>query len=193
MLLTALAANALTPAQVLDKAYSALTKSKGVSASYTLTVSGQRQAGKIESLGNKFHISAGGLETWYDGKTQWNYNSRNKEVTISTPTPSEVASVSPYAMISSYKTLYSLQSLTSKIPGTYAIRLLPKNGKSPIKSAIIYVRSSDFQPCRLDVTSRDGAVSSVAITSIKTGQNFSSSAFTFQKSKYPNTEVIDLR
>lgn len=186
-------AAALTPSQVLDKAYASIAGSKGVTATYTITSGRHKSTGKISAAGNKFCIDSSGIITWYDGKTQWNYNAATSEVTVSTPTPAEVASISPYALISSYKTLYNLKSLTSKIPGTYAIQLRPKNSKSPIKNAVLYIRSKDFQPCRLDVTPQQGSASSVVITSIKTGLNLPASTFVFPKGKYPKAQVIDLR
>lgn len=184
---------ALTPAQVLDRSASALLKSKGVTANYTLSSSGQRQSGEIKAKGKKFYISAGGVQTWFDGATQWNYSPKHQEVTISRPTAAEIASASPYALVSSYKSNYTLSSLKSSIAGTYAIALKPKSKSNPVKQAVIYVRSSDFQPCRLDMVARNGTKSSIIITSIKTGVNLPDVTFVFPAKQYPKAEIIDLR
>lgn len=186
-------AYAINASQVLDRAASSLAKSKGVTAAYTLVSGSARQSGSIKSKGKKFVITAGGVTTWYDGHTQWNLNAASGEVTVSTPTAQELASGNPYLLVTSYKTHYTLKPLKSKIPGTYAIQLSPKSAQNPVKQAVIYIRSSDYMPCRLDVTPRKGSVTSVMITSIKKGVSLADSDFVFPKSRYPKVEVIDLR
>lgn len=188
-----LPAHALTAVQVLDKAASSLIKSKGITADYTLVSGGARHGGTIKAKGKKFVITAGGVTTWYDGRTQWNMNESTQEVTVSTPTAREVASSNPYLLVSSYKSTYTAKALKSKIPGTYAIQLLPKSGNNPVRQAVIYIRSSDFMPCRLDITPRSGAASSVMITSMKKGVSLPDATFVFPKSRYPGAEIIDLR
>ena len=186
-------AYALNASQVLDRAASSLAKSRGVTADYTLISGNSRQAGSMKSKGKKFVITAGGVTTWYDGHTQWNLNAASGEVTVSTPTMQELATGNPYLLVTSYKTHYSIKPLKSKIPGTYAIQLLPKSAQNPVRQAVIYIRSSDYMPCRLDVTPRKGSATSVVITSIKKGVSLADSDFVFPRTRYPEAEVIDLR
>ena len=53
--------------------------------------------------GNKFCLESGGIKTWFDGKTQWSYVEQNEEVNVSSPTPEEIQSVNPYALLTAYK------------------------------------------------------------------------------------------
>ncbi len=195
LLLLALAfpANALTAAQILDKSSASLLKSKGITAVYSIITNGRKTTGNISAKGKKFYISTSGVRTWYDGDTQWNYNTASEEVTVSRPTAAEVATLSPYSLISSYKTLYNPKALTSKLPGTYAIQLNPKSDRNSVKTAIVYIRTTDFLPCRLDLTLRDGSKSTVVITSLKTNQSLADAVFKFPKAKYPKADIIDLR
>ncbi len=193
LILAIVPAYAVNASQVLDRAASSLAKSRGVTADYTLVSGNSRQAGSIKSKGKKFVITAGGVTTWYDGRTQWNLNAASGEVTVSAPTMQELATGNPYLLVTSYKTHYSIKPLKSKIPGTYAIQLLPKSAQNPVGQAVIYIRSADYMPCRLDVTPRKGPATSVMITSIKKGVSLADSDFVFPKSRYPKAEVIDLR
>lgn len=178
---------------ILDKASSALIGSKGISASYTIKAGGQTQQGTLNVKGKKFSIINGDISTWYDGKTMWNYNHSDKEVTISTPTNQELATMNPYTLIASYKTLYTPQLQTSAIKGTYAISLIPKSAQSPVKKAVVYIRASDYQPVRLDVTSRNGSVSVIVVTNIRKGVSFTDASFVFPSAKYKGCGTIDLR
>lgn len=193
LLFFAAAAQAMQPAEVLDKAARVINSSGGITATYTMKVGGRSHTGSIAAKGKKFHINMGGIVTWYDGKNQWNLNTAAGEVTLSTPTAAEISSASPLVMVSSYKNTYRLQAVKSAIAGTYAVKLLPKSSTSTVKSAVIYVRKNSFQPCRLDVSSRDGSSSTIVITSLKTGQKLPDSRFVFPKSKYPKVTVVDLR
>lgn len=192
LLASSLGASALTPAQVLEKSSAALLKAGGVTATFTMQSGGQSVSGSFKAKGQKFVIEGGGITSWYDGKTQWDYNARHDECTISTPTPQEVATTSPYALVKNYKSLFTLKPLKSKIAGTYAVALHPRR-KGTVRSATIYIRASDFMPVRLDVTSSDGVVSVLAISGVKTGAKLADSQFTFPRSRYPKAEIIDLR
>jgi len=193
LVVTSVCGRALTASQILDKSAAMLLRSKGITAVYTVITAGNRQSGSIKVKGKKFYISYGNVQTWYDGRTQWNYNASSNEVTLSVPTSQELAYISPFALVSSYKTLYTSKPLKSRIPGTYAIQLSPKSSQNPVKVAVIYIRSTDFQPCRLDVNARSGHSSSYIITSVKKGLNISDKSFVFPKSSFRNVQVIDLR
>ena len=191
---TALGAK-ISATQVLDNAAGRLHKSGGIVASYTVKGSGNKVGvrGTLKVKGSKFAILDNNVSTWYDGATQWNYNVHSDECTVSTPTVSEISQINPYALLTGYKTLYKASMAKSKIFGTYAVKMTPVSRQNPVKSAVLYVRATDWQPVRIDLADRQNQTVTILITSIKTGQKLSDSAFTFPKSKYPKAEIIDLR
>lgn len=194
LLCIALGGWALTPSQILDKSASTLMKSKGVTAAYTVSMDGQKASGTLKAKGKKFFIDLSGTKSWYDGKNLWNFDMESQEVTLSVPTAKELATLSPYAFVSSYRNIYNPSALKSNIPGTYAIKLTPKNPKgSQIAVAVVYIRTSDFMPVRLDLTGRNKKVSTLTVTSIKTGVNIPDTQFVFPKSQYPKSRLVDLR
>lgn len=183
-----------TAQEIMKTAADRLLKAKGISAGYIVTVKGHGSVnGSIKVQGKSFVISHAQVSTWFDGKTQWNYSHSSNEVTISTPTPEEIQAVNPYALLSSYKSLYTATLEKSKIPGTYAILLTAKSKSSAVKKATLYLRHKDYQPARVDVTADDGSVSTIIITGIQTGQSYGPSTFRFNAKAYPGVTVVDLR
>ena len=127
----------LTANQIIDKCLTKFNTSKGISATYTIVGRNiSKQAGTIKIQGNKFAISHPSITTWYDGKTQWNYNSDSDEVTISSPSTSEIEMINPYAIVKNYKANYTATLSKSKIKGTYCIVLNAKSPKNQIKKNI---------------------------------------------------------
>ena len=82
---------------LLDRMAEAYRQAGAVSIRFAGT-----QSGTLEVKGDKFHLKSGGVETWFDGKTQWSYVEQNGEVNVSTPTPEELRGVNPYALVNSY-------------------------------------------------------------------------------------------
>lgn len=184
----------LTANQIIDKCLSTFNTSKGISATYTIVGRNiSKQSGTIKIQGNKFSISHPSITTWYDGKTQWNYNSDSDEVTISTPSSSEIEMINPYAIVKNYKANYTATLSKSKIKGTYCIVLNAKSPKNQIKKIYLYIKSGDYVPARLDIVSDNNSLSTIVITNYKSGQNFPSSDFVFSTKKYKSVTIIDLR
>lgn len=191
---TALQCNAITADQVLSNAASGFREAGGISASYTFsTKSGARSKGSIKVDGKKFHIETPDVMVCYNGVNQWEYVKASNQCTLTSPTYTETAQINPYAILSTYKNSYKATTVKSGIKGTYAIRLTPVSNYSPISKATLYVKSSDWQPVRLDVLDRNGNLTTIIISGISTGLKFQDSTFTFDKKKYPNAELIDLR
>ena len=85
--------------EILDALASAYGKSAGTEIVFGGTVDGT-----IGLKGEKFVLECAGVKSWFDGKTLWSYIEDSEEVNISTPTPEELQSINPYAMLGIYKT-----------------------------------------------------------------------------------------
>ena len=128
---------------ILDKAYGTYESSKGIKAEFTFAAMENntpqmQQKGTAVFKGNKFRIETASLNTWFDGKTQWVLIKDFDEVNISEPTLEEVASVSPLALLSMYKTGYKLGEPAEKTvngKNAYLIELTPTNNRSEFKTS----------------------------------------------------------
>lgn len=80
-LLQAVAQQDAKAESILNKMAATYRQAGGISLTF-----GGTQRGKLLLKGNKFYLESGGIQTWFDGKTQWSYVAQNEEVNVSTPT-----------------------------------------------------------------------------------------------------------
>ena len=177
--------------EILDKTLAVFQQSKGVSLTF-----GGSQEGTLMLQGTCFYLDCGGVKSWFDGKTQWSYVGENEEVTISTPTPEELQSVNPYAILTSYRQHYNYQYKGVKNQGgksNYEILLTPRtSGNHEISSVVLHI-STAYQPADISVKQSNGEQQKFIIRSYKTVQGLTAASFRFDAKKYPNAEIIDMR
>ncbi len=174
---------------ILDKTAAAYQKAEGIAITF-----GGTQKGILLLKGSCFYLDCAGVKSWFDGKTQWSYVQQNEEVTISNPTAEEIQSVNPYALITSYKTLFNYRykgAQTRNGRKGQEIVLTPRQ-KGDIQS-ITFTVSADYEPIYIGVKLSNGKTQEFNITSYQTHRNLSSSIFRFDAKKYPNAEIIDMR
>lgn len=175
--------------QILDRTASALQQAGGIRA----TFEGSNN-GTLLMKGEKFFLDCAGISSWFDGKTQWSYVSDNEEVTVSIPTPEELQGINPYALIQSYKNGYNYQykgkHTQNGIIG-HEVKLIPEHEQS-LKSITLFV-TEKYLPIYIKVEQDNGMADEIIITSCQTNQKLNDNVFVFDKKKYPNAEIIDMR
>jgi outer membrane lipoprotein-sorting protein len=175
--------------EVLDKTASVLKTGSGVKADFD----GSMQ-GTLKMRGAKFYLKANGMESWYDGKTQWSYLARAEEVSVSSPTPEEVQAVNPYLLLSSYQSGYQYEyagTLTYRGKQVHKVVLTPDK-VTTVRRITVYV-STGYQPIYIKVETTQGKAAEMYVTAYATGQNYSDATFRFDAKKYPNAEIVDMR
>ncbi len=184
---------------ILDKTYNLYTQSKGVGFDFTIKTSTGKttssQKGNVMAKGNKFRVTLPGMTTWFDGTTQWVLLRDNNEVNVSTPSESEIASISPIALMSMYKSGYNVKNAVSKIvsgKAAWSIELSPIK-KGDFSKIIVAVDKKNSQILQIIGYQQNGAVNTINIGSYNDKNNFPDAIFSFSKRNYPNVEVIDLR
>ncbi|MCM1021867.1 MAG: hypothetical protein NC343_06315 [Muribaculum sp.] len=155
----------------------------------------QQQQQIICIMGDKFKINSRQLAVWYDGRTQWTYLAQNKEVSITEPSPEELAEINPLLILGTLQSHYNARYLSNK--GDYPIiELTPKAGAEsvlPICKLIIKYKKNDYSPVSLRVEFDAGNTLDVNINSITRGINYPHSTFVFNKEQFPSAEIVDLR
>lgn len=181
------------PKTILDKAASTLKKEGGVTVGYTISSGGQSDKGTLEMMGRKFHSNMGDVETWFDGKDMWSYVKANNEVNLTAPKSSQLAKVNPYYFLDIYKKGYKLSTGTNTSK-YFEVILTAENPKSSISKAVVRIDKNNYHLKYIKVTNPKGMTVEVSVDSYKTmTQKFPTTAFQFNKAKYPKVEVIDLR
>ena len=175
--------------EILDKTTNALQQAGGIRATF-----GGTGNGTLLLKGNQFYLNSGGIQSWFDGKTQWSYLESSEEVNVSNPTPEELQTINPYALLSIYKNGYNYKYAGTKSRNGkqgFEVILTPEN-KQDITSITLFV-SQTYQPLYIKVEQNNKSANEIIVTSYQTNQPLDNATFKFDKKKFPNAEVIDLR
>lgn len=190
MLTLSLSAQQDTKAKdILDKTVEKYNQSKGISVIF-----GGSQSGKLLLKGEKFQLTTQDVTTWFDGQTQWSYLRQNEEVNISTPTPEELRAINPYAWLSLYKQGFNYRYSgvkTREGKQGHEIVLTPQT-KQDIQSITLLI-GSDYEPIYIGILPTEGQMQEFIVHNYRTQLNLNDNAFRFDKNKYPNAEIIDMR
>lgn len=181
-----------TPVQILRRSADKIRSAKSLNIAYTATADGHKYEGELVVQGNMFTITSPQMRSWYDGTTQWTYSSQIGEVNIITPTPEEVRQINPIAILNSFTDNYNASTLKSP-SGKSVVRLTAKNRKADIRSADITIDNKSLYPDRIVLSMSNNQTVTIDIRDIRTGSQIPAENFRFNKSRYPNVQVVDLR
>ncbi len=185
---------AVTAKSVLDSAASKLTGSNAMTAYFTVSQPGydSTTSGHITVSGDRFAIISDEMSSWYDGKIQWTYSPAINEVNITSPTPDELRQVNPFAIINAFRTEFNYR-LTSSSASAYTVELTPKKPSGEVSKAVITFDAKTWYPSVITITSTDHSTVIITVNDIKEVKSVPTSTFTFNKTKFPGVEIIDLR
>ena len=176
-------------AQVLDKVLVNITETSGIRMDF-----GGTENGFLLLKGEKFYLNNGSIQSWYDGKTQWSYVADTEEVTISHPTAEDLQGMHPYFILMRYKKDFGYSykgSQTRNGVKGHEIVLTPKHSDNG-EMIQVFV-SSNSQPLAMKIEQNGQALNEINVISFKSNQKLEDNMFRFNKTLYPNVEIIDLR
>jgi outer membrane lipoprotein-sorting protein len=136
------------------------------------------------------------IDTWFDGKTQWVLMKDLNEVNISHPSNEEIASISPLALLSMYKTGFTLDTPASGIingKNAFVINMSPTGSKSDFKKISVGIDKKTNSVLQVDITLKNGMRNKIDINDYNTNYNFTDTEFIFNKDQHKGVEVVDLR
>lgn len=195
-------AKAQNPADILDKAAQTYNNANGISASFVMRIHTPQQnitesfEGMIQMKGDKFTFKTPDMQVWFNGTTQWTYVDHIEELNVTNPTGEELQFTNPVVLLNSYKTgftpVYKGESTSANSKAAYDIELTPKK-KGDIINVELQIEKISGMPSRITVTTKNGVVSTISISQVKTNVNQPDSYFVFNKADFPDAEIIDLR
>ncbi len=179
---------------ILQRAAETFRRSGGVSASFAIHSSEGNSTGIIRLKGEKFVLEAGGMTTWFDGRTQWTYLPSSDEVNISEPTDEELQTLNPYAWLYLYDKGYDLQTLPAETSDIYKVKMSARSAEAQVEQLVLWLDKSSLHPMKFSITLA-GNVEPTLITvrDYRTRQAYTDAMFVFDPAEYPMAEVIDLR
>lgn len=153
-------------------------------------------SGSITMKGDKYRLSFMDIESFYDGKTLWNYLEDVNEVNISEPEANDDDIFNPKIIFTIYENDYKYQLITSStIEGeNYSIiDLYPIDMEEEYSRIRLQINTDLYQLKSATIFGKDGSNYTITISDYKTGQKVEDSFFTFNESDYPDVEIIDMR
>jgi outer membrane lipoprotein-sorting protein len=174
--------------KILDKVSVFLSNPEGVRIDFTGS-----ENGYLIMKGEKFYLNTQSIQSWYDGKTQWSYLTDNEEVNISSPTKEEIQAISPYHLLKRYKSDYTYIYIGQSKRKGKLVHEINLTSKSDIINDIKLIISDDNKPVAILFYRNNKLMSEVNITSLETDSKIDDKQFRFDKTKYPQVEIIDLR
>lgn len=186
---------------ILDKSLTAFENAGGIKASFLFTLENTKNktkevtTGSISMKGAKFMIESSEYKIWFDGNNQWVYMDGNDEVNLTKPDADEMQMINPATILSIYKKGFNYQSSGEKKVDGQSVQevvLIPQK-KSDWKKIVIQIDKLTNLPVFIRLEYTNGMNNLIKIVKYQTKQQFADSLFSFDKKKYPNTEVIDLR
>lgn len=154
------------------------------------------KSGTIIMKGTKYKISFGNQEIFCDGKTVWSYDKSAKEVTINNLDVSG-NTLTPQKLFTNFYDkdfLYVLNGEKKVGAKTMQeIEMTPTDKSKAFHKVYLQVDKSAKTIYSTKVLENSGNRYTYTVSNMKTNQKVADNIFTFDKSKYPGVEEVDLR
>ena len=186
---------------LLDKSTSSFNQSNKSSKIDFSCIVENTQSGKKQNLkgylllkGEKFKLSVAGVDTYFDGKTEYVYMPESAEVTVSEPGKKEIKKINPILIITSYKSGYKMLYIGETTDNGNAVEiaeLYPEDRKSPYARISISVDKSSMKPHAIKLQGKNGVNTTISVDKY-TDMSIDDRQFAFDLTR-KDIEIIDLR
>jgi outer membrane lipoprotein carrier protein len=190
-------------AQKILQSVSAKYKSfKSIKALFTITIeNGQDkskdvQAGTLYLKGSKYKLEIAGQDVISDGKTRWTYVKDANEVQIDNQKTDE-NSISPTNIFTIYEKGWNVAYVGEQKGKTDTydlIELIPVDPKSKnIFKVKLSISRKDKMISSAKVFTKNGNTQTITVEKLHADAAADDAIYTFNSSKYPGSEIVDLR
>lgn len=180
---------------------SAKTKAyKSVKADFTYTMENKQakineeKKGTLTLSGDKYRLNVAGQVVICDGKTIWTYIGESNEVQVNNLDNKDDA-LTPSKLLTSYNANYKsriIKDNSQTDPNIEMIELTPNVSKN-FNKAVVGIDKTKKQVKSFSLYDKNGNIFTYKILKFQTDLPVNPSDFTFDKTKYPGVEVIDMR
>ncbi len=188
--------------KILDAVSAKFKTYKAPQATFTYKVENAQgkvlstKTGVVTMKGNRYKVVLDGMEIYSDGKTTWNYDKSTNEVTVDQAN-ANAGAMTPQKLFTNFydKDFYYKLNGTKQEAGKtlQEIELTPTDKTRPFHKVYVWIDKGTNNIYSARFLEKTGGRYSYTINSLKGSAAVSDSFFTFDKSKYPGVEVVDLR
>ncbi len=182
----------------MSKKYMALNAYSATFAQVTESPSSKVKetlTGDITVSGNKFRLSVAGQEIINNGTTVWTFLKNENEVNISDVDPTE-QELTPDQIYNLYKKGYKyIYSGEEKVDGqaVHVIELTPDDRTNQVFKVRLHISKKDNSLTSWKMFRKNGNRYTYTIKKFTPNPPVNTSTFTFDKGKYKDVNVVDLR
>lgn len=188
--------------KVLDAVSTKFKTYKAPQATFTYKVENAQgkalstKKGTVTMKGSKYKVMMDGLTIISDGKTIWNYDKSSNEVTVNNVDASATAMTPQKLLTNFYDKDFYYKYNGEKKEGTKVVQeieLTPTDKTRPFHKVYLMVDKTAKNISSARFLEKSGGRYSYTINTLKTSATTTDKDFTFDKTKYPGVEVVDLR
>lgn len=187
--------------KILDQASAKIKSYKSIQAVFTLQVQDAQgnpqgtKKGTLNMKGSKYVVLITGQEIFCDGKTIWTYDKSANEVTITKVDPTS-NTISPQKLFTDFYDkdfLYKLNGQQKMGTKTVVeIEMTPLDKSQNFHKVYLYVDKNANLVTSGKMLDKSGNRYIYTINSLNGKANLSDASFTFDKSKHPGVEEVNL-
>lgn len=195
-------ANSTKAKNILDKVSTKTKTFTTIKAVFSFEMNNQQEnineksVGTIWIKGEKYKLSLMGLENYCDGKTIWSFIKDEEEVNISEVDNTSDNSMNPAKIFTMYDKGFKYKYIKEVFEDTralYVIDLIPTDYDGDFSRIRLHIDKSKNTVYSMKRFGNDGNTYTVKIKNMETNKPYNDSMFKFDKSKYPDVEIIDTR
>ncbi len=152
--------------------------------------------GEATVQGTKFRLKMAGQEIFNDSKTMTTYIKETNEANITNYDPKEIGDVDPTRIYTVYKKGYKylfVEETTEKGRAYEVVELSPEKKDAKITKILIKIDKKDKSVKSWKVTQKNGQKLIFKVDKFTPNVPVTDKYFVFDKSKYPDVELVDLR
>jgi len=175
---------------------------KSVKATFVITVENAKektndvQKGTIFLKGNKYKLEVAGQDVVSDGKTRWTFVKDANEVQIDNQKTDESA-ISPSNIFTMYEKGFLFKFVGEQKEKGMVYQLVELTPVDPKKKNFFKVKltinKNDKFVTSAKLYDKNGSIQTISVDKLTPDAASEDSVFSFNASKYPGAEIIDLR
>lgn len=185
---------------LLNEVSAKAKSSKTIKADFSYTMENKQakinetKKGTLLVSGDKYKLTAAGQTVICNGKTVWTYLKESNEVQVNNLEDKDEA-LTPSKLLTSYSKNYKatiIKDKTNTDPNAVSMELIPNVQKNFTK-AILTVDKIKKQVLSFKLFDKSGNIFTYKVTNYQVNVPSVPSEFTFDASKFPGVDVIDMR
>lgn len=189
------AADILKSVSAKYKSYSSIQATFSLARLDQKTKKSDNYNGSISLSGQKYNFSMADQTVICDGKTTWTYLKEANEVQISENKPAEGA-ITPSNIFTMYEKGFRYKFMgESNKAGVVVqqIELTPEDAKKNYFKILLTVDKNGKYVREAKIFEKNGGIITYSIVKFTPNVSLTSDPFTFNKAKFPDAEIVDLR